>query len=75
MIFAVVEVTDYNNNAQLEWHVISTIIHELLQNVDQARTLFDNEKISVKYVVNSNMLPVHFTEVLKEEIILNQSGI
>ena len=56
MIFAVVEVTDYNNNAQLEWHVISTIIHELLQNVDQARTLFDNEKISVKYVMKEGVM-------------------
>jgi hypothetical protein len=62
----------------IEWGNISGYAvgenYELLQNVDLARTLFENEKISVKYVVNSNMLPVHFTEVLKEEIILKQNG-
>lgn len=62
----------------IEWGNISGYAvsenYELLQNDDLARTLFENEKISVEYVVNSNMLPVHFTEVLKEEIILKQSG-
>lgn len=62
----------------IEWGNISGYAvgenYELLQNIDLVRTLFENEKFSVKYVVNSNMLPVHFTEVLKEEIILKQSG-
>jgi len=62
----------------IEWGNISGYAvgenYELLQNVDLVRTLFENEKFSVKYVVNSNILPVHFTEVLKEEIILKQSG-
>lgn len=47
---------------------------KLQKNTELTKTLVENEKFDVKYTVNSSMLPVHFTELLKEEITLKQNG-
>lgn len=62
----------------IEWGEITGytvgVNHELLQKNDLTRNFFSDEKVSVQYVVNRDILPVHFTQLLKEEIILKQSG-
>ncbi len=62
----------------IEWGNISGYAvgenYELIKNDDIENILFENKEFSVKYVVYGNMLPVHFTQVLKEEIRLKQNG-
>lgn len=48
--------------------------HELLQKNDLTRNLFSDEEVRVQYFVNRDMLPIDDTQLLKEEIILKQSG-
>lgn len=48
--------------------------YALVNNYDREITLFESDTERVAYIVGSDMLPVHITELLKDRIILKQNG-
>lgn len=62
----------------MEWGNISGYSvgenYELKQENEVERILYQNDNFSVKYIVNSSMLPVSNWDLLKENITLKQSG-
>ena len=62
----------------MEWGNISGYSvgenYELKQENEVERILYQNDNFSVKYIVNSSMLPVSNWDLLKENITLEQSG-
>lgn len=47
---------------------------EIRENNDRERMIFENEDFSIKYRVICDFLPGHFSDLLKEKIVLKQSG-
>jgi hypothetical protein len=47
---------------------------ELSVNVDVKKEVYKNEQFVIEYWVSNSMLPVHSSEILKENIVLNQYG-
>lgn len=47
---------------------------ELSNNYDVKKEVYKNEQFAIEYWVSNSMLPVHSSELLKENIVLNQNG-
>lgn len=62
----------------IEWGDISGYSigenYEIFENKNCEKIIFENENFNIKYVVENSMLPVALHELLKENIILKQSG-
>lgn len=48
--------------------------HSLCQNNDHTRVLFENEQVRAVFSIQSSMLPFDNYHLLKEEVVLKQSG-
>lgn len=62
----------------IEWGDISGYSigknYGIFENKNCEKLIFENENFDIKYVVENSMLPISLHEILKENIILKQSG-
>lgn len=48
--------------------------HEIMIDKECEKTIFENDSCSIKYIVEKSMLPIVFDDLLKEDIVLKQTG-
>lgn len=62
----------------IEWGKISGYKmgenRQITSNNDIEKTIFNNEEYSIKYIVDSTVLPINNNDLLKEDIVLKQVG-
>lgn len=62
----------------IEWGSISGYSigknHEVMMDKDCEKNIFENENYNIKYIVEKSMLPIVTDDLLKENIVLKQTG-